>query len=538
MESGTKESGEKAEYDAVIFDLDGVLTDTASLHFRAWKEMFDGYLREAAGPSQKREFTREDYREYVDGKPRYDGVESLLNSRGITLPYGAPGDSPGDETYCGLGNLKNEYYHRLLRDEGVDLYESTLPVLEALEERGIASALVSSSKNTRRVLEAAGIQDRFAAIVDGNDLEKLDLPGKPDPALFLEAAERVGVKPERAVVIEDATSGVRAGQRGEFGLVVGVDRDNAAPGLKRAGAQVVVKDLKDLPFLDRGNSATEDRGPGEPRSESGVRIQDLPWALDRLAEMEEALVQGIPVFFLDYDGTLTPIVDDPEAARLPKETRTVLQALAALSTVVIMSGRDRQDVQNLVDVDDIIYAGSHGFAVQGPGSLEEHRGDEYLPALKQAAHRMEEAVADLEGAFVERKRYAVAIHFRKAGPEAESRIRERAEGVAEEIPELRLTGGKMIFEFRPDLDWDKGKALLQLLEVLGFGREKPRAMPFYLGDDLTDEDAFQAIRSHGVGIVVRGEDDKRATLARYALADPREVRVFLEEISEILRGNP
>ena len=152
MESGTRESGEKAEYNAVIFDLDGVLTDTASLHFRAWKEMFDEYLREAAGPSQKREFTREDYREYVDGKPRYDGVESFLNSRGITLPYGAPGDSPGDETYCGLGNLKNEYYHRLLRDEGVDLYESTLPVLEALEERGIASAGDASSRMMRVVV--------------------------------------------------------------------------------------------------------------------------------------------------------------------------------------------------------------------------------------------------------------------------------------------------------------------------------------------------------------------------------------------------
>lgn len=542
-----RRKGER-EFDAVIFDLDGVLTDTASLHFKAWKEMFDGYLEETAGPRQKREFTREDYREFVDGKPRYDGVESFLNSRGITLPYGAPGDSPGDETYCGLGNLKNEYYHRLLKEGGVDLFDSTLPVLDRLESEGVARGLVSSSKNTRLVLESAGIDDRFDAVVDGNDLAKLDLPGKPDPALFLEAARRVGVEPERAVVVEDATSGVRAGQEGGFGLVVGVDRDKAAQGLKRAGAEVVIRDLRDLPFLQAGNDESDaftatDRGsaseeaaeePDETEPEAGAMIRDLPSALEMETEVREVLEKGIPAIFLDYDGTLTPIVDDPSEARLSPDTRRVLQRLADLCTVAVVSGRDRWDVQNLVEMKDLIYAGSHGFDVAGPKGVSERRGEEYLPALDEAARRMEEAVAELDGAYVERKRFAVAVHFRKAEPGAEPRIEEWARRTQAEIPELRLTGGKKIFELRPDLEWDKGKALLHLLEVLGFGKEKSRAVPVYIGDDLTDEDAFRVIRSHGLGIVVRGEDDERPTAARYALEDPGEVREFLESLVEIM----
>ncbi|MFO8175820.1 MAG: trehalose-phosphatase [Longimicrobiales bacterium] len=539
------------EFDAVIFDLDGVLTDTASLHFKAWKEMFDGYLEETAGPRQKREFTREDYREFVDGKPRYDGVESFLNSRGITLPYGAPGDSPEDETYCGLGNLKNEYYHRLLKEGGVDLFDSTLPVLDRLESEGVARGLVSSSRNTRLVLESAGIHDRFDAIVDGNDLAKLNLPGKPDPALFLEAAKRIGVEPERAVVVEDATSGVRAGREGGFGLVVGVDRDNAAQGLKGAGADVVIRDLRDLPFLQGGNdgsggsdaSVTSDPDPAPEKDaeeadgtdpEAGAVIRELPSALEMEAEVRKILEEGIPAIFLDYDGTLTPIVDDPSEARLSPDTRRVLQRLADLCTVAVVSGRDRWDVQNLVELDGLIYAGSHGFDVSGPEGVSQRRGEEYLPALDEAARRLEEAVAELDGAFVERKRFAVAVHFRKAEAGAEPRIEEWARRTEAEIPELRLTGGKKIFELRPDLEWDKGKALLHLLEVLGFGREKSRAVPVYIGDDLTDEDAFRVIRSHGLGIVVRGEDDERVTAARYALEDPGQVREFLESLVGIV----
>jgi trehalose-phosphatase len=534
----SKERVPDREYDAVIFDLDGVLTDTASLHFKAWKEMFDDYLQQASGPEAKEEFTEADYRKLVDGKPRYDGVESFLNARGISLPYGDPGDSPDRETICGLGNRKNKHYHRILKEGGVTLFDATLPVLRRLERAGVAMAVVSSSRNTHMVLESAGIQDRFQTIVDGNDLAKLGLPGKPDPALFLEAARRMDVDPPRAVVVEDATSGVRAGREGGFGLVVGVDRNGAAEALMRAGADLVVTDIGDLPFFGGESPVTETRGKdsrdensdGGGKREQGRKIRDLPPALERKDEIADLLAGAIPAVFLDYDGTLTPIVEDPTEAQLSEETRTVLRALARRCALSIVSGRDRWDVQKLVDVEGLIYAGSHGFDVKGPEGLRDQRGDEFLPALDEAARRLTPRVEGVEGASVERKRYAVAVHFREAGAEAESRIREWVDDVEGQIPELRVTGGKMIFELRPDMDWDKGKAIRHLLNILGLKDE--RAAPIYIGDDLTDEDAFREVQEKGVGVVVRGEDDDRETAAKYSLDDPSEVRDFLNHLVE------
>jgi trehalose-phosphatase len=188
-----------------------------------------------------------------------------------------------------------------------------------------------------------------------------------------------------------------------------------------------------------------------------------------------------------------------------------------------------------VGVPRLIYAGSHGFDVEGPGGLSEQRGDAYLPALDEAFTRLESAAESMEGVSLERKRYAVAVHFRRAGQETEGALREQVEEVARGIPELRITGGKMIFELRPNLDWDKGKALLHLLEVMGFGKDRERAVPLYLGDDLTDEDAFGVIREEGIGIVVRGENDDRETKAKYALADPAEVRAFLEHLVTMMK---
>lgn len=548
MTTGTAKDTTKRRFDAMIFDLDGVLTDTASLHFSAWKKTFDEYLESTVGAGDGKEFTEQDYREYVDGKPRYDGVESFLDSRGISLPYGAPGDSPDQETICGLGNSKNEYYHRLLEDEGVELFDSTKPLLRRLEEEGIAKAVVSSSKNARRVLEAAGIKDRFDAIVDGTDLAELDLPGKPDPALFLEAARRVGVDPDRAVVVEDATAGVRAGRGGGFGLVVGVDRDGAAGALKSAGAEVVVRDLLDIPLRSGAeaegrededvaagqDSGESEDGPGEGSLEGkdAPTIRDLPMALDRVEEIRDAMAGRESALFLDYDGTLAPIVDDPSAARLPGDTREALGKLSSLCTVSVVSGRDRYDVEQLVDLPGVYYAGSHGFDVRGPEGMHEERGKEYLPALDEAERRLEDLPEVFQGVHLERKRYALAVHFRTAKEDAETRVRSRVQEVARQIPELRMTGGKKIFELRPALKWDKGTTVLHLLEVLGLDGDE--VFSLYVGDDLTDEDAFRALPSGGMGVVVKGERDNRPTAARYALRDPDEVCEFLRFLVEVL----
>ncbi len=231
------------DYAAVLFDLDGVLTPTADVHMRAWEKMFSEYLatRGVAEP-----YTESDYFDYIDGKPRYDGVRSFLASRAIPLPDGDPGDDPSVETVCGLGNRKNEAFSAVLAEEGVQPYPGSVALLDELASRGTKVAVVSSSRNAPAVLLAAGLSDRFAVVVDGTVATAEGLPGKPAPDTFAFAAEALGVTPEQAVVVEDAISGVEAGAAGDFGLVVGVDRGTGVERLQQAGADVVVADLAEL----------------------------------------------------------------------------------------------------------------------------------------------------------------------------------------------------------------------------------------------------------------------------------------------------
>lgn len=230
------------DYDACLFDLDGVITPTAEVHMRAWDAMFSDFLA-ARGAAA---YTSADYFDHVDGRPRYEGVATLLAAKGIELPQGAPSDPPDAETVSGLGNRKDKLFNEILTEEGIQPYPGSVRLLDALAERGTRVAIVSSSKNARAVLEAAGLLDRFEVIVDGQVAAAEGLPGKPQPDTFLAAAERVGVPKDRAVVFEDALSGVRAGAAGDFGLVVGVDRGTGADRLREAGADVVVGDLDEL----------------------------------------------------------------------------------------------------------------------------------------------------------------------------------------------------------------------------------------------------------------------------------------------------
>jgi beta-phosphoglucomutase family hydrolase len=234
---------------ACLFDLDGVLTQTAKVHGAAWKQMFDEYLRRRA-EREGEEFVafdpRADYDKYVDGKPRYDGVRSFLESRGIELPEGSPDDPPTAETVCGLGNRKNELVLKLIEEQGVEPYEGSVRYVQAAVDAGLRRAVVSSSANCRAVLESAGILDRFEEIVDGNTLQERRLNGKPAPDTFLAAAEALSVPASEAAVFEDALSGVEAGRAGSFGIVVGVDRVGQAEALREHGADVVVEDLAEL----------------------------------------------------------------------------------------------------------------------------------------------------------------------------------------------------------------------------------------------------------------------------------------------------
>lgn len=234
-------------FDAVIFDLDGVITDTARVHAAAWKRLFDEYLAEVAPPgTPDRPFDDDDYRRYVDGRARIDGVEGFLSSRGIELDRGTPDDPFDVPTAWGLANGKNGYFQDILASDGVVVFPSSVEAVHKIRDSGLMTGLVTASRNRAQVLAAAGITNLFDAHVDGIVAAELGLAGKPDPAPFLEAARRLGVDPSRAVVVEDALSGVEAGRRGGFGLVIGVDRFDDGEEMLEHGADVVVSDLAAL----------------------------------------------------------------------------------------------------------------------------------------------------------------------------------------------------------------------------------------------------------------------------------------------------
>ncbi|MGH9135243.1 MAG: HAD family hydrolase [Ilumatobacteraceae bacterium] len=225
---------EWADFDAVLFDLDGVITPTADIHEQAWAELFRDFR-----------YTQDDYLAHIDGRPRYDGVRTFLASRGIVLPEGLPSDPPGDATVCAMGNRKNVVFNDLLAAEGITPYPGSMAVMDRLDDARIPQAVVSSSKNARVVLAAAGLDERFPVVVDGLTAAAEGLPGKPAPDMFLRAAELLGATPERSIVVEDAVSGVAAGQVGGFGFVLGVDRGGNAAALAAHGADAVVTDLAD-----------------------------------------------------------------------------------------------------------------------------------------------------------------------------------------------------------------------------------------------------------------------------------------------------
>ncbi|MFC1893686.1 trehalose-phosphatase [Chloroflexota bacterium] len=513
-----------SEITAVIFDTDGVLTDTAIVHAEAWKQLFDEYLKERTeryGEKLQLFDINNDYLRYVDGKPRYDGVRSFLESRGISLPQGSPEDSLDEETICGLGNRKNGYFVTRLKTEGAKPYESSIRLIKKLKARGLRTAVISASRNAEEVLESAGMLGLFDVKVDGIDSDELRLKGKPAPAIFLEAARRLGVKPEETIVVEDALSGVEAGYRGRFRLVIGVDRTGQGEELKKRGADIVVRDLSELKI----------HLPNPRKSAKENTIDGLPSALEKKEEIFRLLHEKTPAIFLDYDGTLTPIVEDPAEAKISEKTRKIVRRLAENYSVAVISGRDLADVQNMVGIEDIAYAGSHGFDIVGPGGQhrDQERGKRFLPALDRAEKELAKSLEVIPGARIERKLFAVAAHYRQVDRAKLDELEKRFDEVLSRYTELKKTGGKEIFELRPNVEWDKGKALLSMIESLY--TDSSRVLPVYIGDDETDEDAFRALSNRGIAIVVGTEE--RRTAAHYSLRNPDEAVQFLHELAAL-----
>ncbi|WP_051152805.1 trehalose-phosphatase [Nocardia niigatensis] len=501
-------------HDAVIFDMDGVVTDSARVHAAAWKEMFDEFLaHRAPAPGENLSpFTDEDYQRWVDGEPRYRGVADFLAARGISLPAGDPADSEDAGTVCALGNHKDRLFLERLARDGVPAFDSTVALVRRLQTAGIGVAVFSASRNCADVLSAAGIGDLFTVRVDGIVAAELGLAGKPDPAMLLEAARRLGAEPERTVVVEDAEAGVAAGRAGGFGLVIGVDRGGHGDRLAERGADVVVADL------DRVRLRNGFRRMSEVPDAVAGRLGDL-------LDVEKASV------LLDFDGTLSAIVPDPATATLVEGGAAVLARLAAQCPVAIVSGRELADLRDRVGVDGLWYAGCHGFELQAPdGTTYVHEaapGAEL--ALAAAADDLARSLSAIEGILVEHKRFAVAVHYRRVVPDQVGAVTAAVHAQAR-LRGLRVTGGRKVIELRPDMDWDKGTALGWIL-----GHLVTPTLPIYIGDDLTDEDAFDAIEAEGLPIVVRhDENGDRRTAAQCALPGPEGVRSFLDELATLL----
>ena len=381
-------------------------------------------------------------------------------------------------------------------------------------------AVASSSKNCRDVLQRAGIENLFEAVADRLVAATAGLKDKPEPDIFIKAAESLRVDISRTVVVEDSSAGVEAGQAGDFGMVLEVAKRNNSALLRERGADHVVEDLEEIILKDMDRWFFE----------HGSR---LPSALDCLGKIQGRISHKRAVVFLDYDGTLTPIVDRPELAVMSGEMREVLRELAASCTTAVVSGRARTKVQDFVGVEDLIYAGSHGFDIAGPNGpeLQHEEGRRYSPAIDSALRQISEKLSGIQGALVEHTGISISVHYRLVPEEQVPLMEKVVDQTLKNHPTLRKTHGKKVFELRPDMDWDKGKAVLWILRALGL--EETDVVPFYLGDDTTDEDAFREVRDKGVGILVA--ETPRPTAATHRLRDVQEVRRFLQALTAILK---
>lgn len=498
--------------DAYIMDMDGVVTNTARVHANAWKQTFDAYLREREEKHGERfvPFDKvSDYLQYVNGKPRCEGIRSFLESRRINLPYGSPRDPPQKETVCGLGNRKNQLFIQWLESCGAEPFPSTVSLIRSLRSRGTKLGLITASKNAKKVLKMAGLSDLFEVVVDGVEADRLGLRGKPAPDVFLEAARRLGVRPERAAVVEDALAGVEAGRAGGFAMVIGVDREGHADELRRHGADLVVQDLSEL-----GVEVEETEEQRRP-----------PSALERTEEIYRHLREGVPAILLDYEGVLAPSSGPPRV--LSKHMRTIIQSLSRNCLVAVM-GDDIEGVRERVGLDNLSYIGHQGFDAIGPGGarFEADELEPFLPWLDKAEEDLRGALRDVRGVRVERGRYELSVLLEGAGKD-EARAQEAVDDAVRRFPQLRAVSREGGVLLHPVADWGKGRMATLLLDRSYVNGSQ--VVLLYIGSDLGGG-AFSALKDRGMTILVGAQE--RVTDAGYVLKDVGEVHTFLRVLAD------
>ena len=533
-------------FKAVIFDLDGVITKTALVHAAAWKETFDAYLRlrEKRDGEAFVEFTHHDYLQFVDGKPRYNGVRSFLKSRGIAIPMGEPTDPPDKETCSGLGNKKNEVFRKVLQEKGVELYPTTVDLVKKLRERNIRVGVASSSKNCQMILQRAGVEDLFETRIDGVVSVEMGLKGKPEGDIFVVAARNLDALPFKSVVVEDAKSGVQAGRNGAFGLVLGVAREKNAAKLMRNGADMVVRDLADIsiddietwfqkkpkPLFEVWQAHENDAPP--PKRRRRKKNEPIMISPKQFSSPQAALMpqDKRPVFFINYDGTLTTIKEHRDQAVISDETRQALYALSRKHTVAILSARQREDIERLIGIEDLFYIGSWGFDIAAPGFCMVHpKAKRISPLIEQLCESLGRTIGTIPGVSIESKKYNIGIHYRLAPADAVPGIKDELEKIVENHADLRLApSGKKAFELLPNVGWGKGSAICWIMKTIKCAWSK--ASVVYIGDDITDEFAFRTIRTRGIGIVV--DEEIKPSAAHFRLSHPDDVLKLLQMIVE------
>lgn len=526
-------------FDAVIFDLDGVVTRTALVHGKAWKLTFEEYLhvREKRDGEAFREFSHEhDYLPYVDGKPRYKGVQSFLESRGIHIPFGDPSDPAGKETVCGIGNKKNLMFRDVLAKQGAEIYPSTIEFIKVLKKSGVRVGVASSSKNCQLILKTAHFEKMFETRVDGEVSAQLGLKGKPEGDIFVTAARNLGADPGKAIVVEDATSGVEAGRNGGFGLVLGIARQHNETQLLENGADIVVQDMADIDIETIERWFQRKPKPLFQNWDTQAKAINAELKKEKLLVnsyysrgAQSVFVGGKKViFFLDYDGTLTPIVERPELAVMSSDMRQVVTNLSKKHMIAIVSGRQREDVENLVKIPGLFYAGSHGFDIKGPEfSLIQTKAQEVIPVVSKVIEQLKKELGTITGVLIEEKKFSVAVHYRLADEKKHlSKITRVVNAVIQNNKELRLMSGKKVFELLPNIEWNKGMAIRWIMEALKLSWSETSVI--YIGDDVTDEYAFRTVRTRGTGILVSEKNKESA--ADFHLSSPREVKKLFEKL--------
>lgn len=454
-------------HDAVIVGLDNVVDKATRVHAAAWTKFLDDYLTRR--PQRTGEdhcpLTHDDYRRFLADKP--DGVADFLAARGIRLPPGSPTDLTDDTVY-GLQNLERQTFLQLL-NTGVPEGKSIASFARRLQVAGVGVAAHTSHRNYGHTLDATGLAEVFAVFVDGAVTAELGLPAEPDPAGLIETAKRLGANPGRCVVIDSCQTGLRAGRNGGFALVIAVDAHGDADNLLSSGADAVVADL-----------AAVTVGSGD------AAISTIPDALQVYSQLKRLLTGRRPAVFLDFDGTLSDIVERPEAATLVDGAAEALRVLAAQCPVAVISGRDLADVRNRIKVDGLWLAGSHGFELVAPdGSHHQNAAaTAAIDGLAEAAAQLADALREIAGAVVEHKRFAVAVHYRNVADDSVDNLIAAVRRLGHAAG-LRVTTGRKVVELRPDIAWDKGKALDWIGERLGPAEVGPDLrLPIYIATTL------------------------------------------------------